>query len=142
MTTPTTFKAALTSFNSNDTETDTDSSSGDSHKRKRITEAEAALECVKEARLTNATVVAEMIVSRNALVSAERLRDAAIAAHANGSTQFKIRIYNFDEIKAKYEATVKRAVVAYKALADAVLNVHHTKAAAADAVIFSAVKPS
>jgi hypothetical protein len=48
MTTPTTFKAVLTSFNSNDTETDTYSSSRDSHKRKRITDAEAALECVKE----------------------------------------------------------------------------------------------
>ncbi len=92
MTTPTTFKSVLTTFNSNDIETDTDSSSCDSHKRKRITEAEAALESVKEARLTNATVVAEMIVSRNALVSAERLRDAAIAAHANFSTQFKIHI--------------------------------------------------
>jgi hypothetical protein len=95
MTTPTTFKAALTSFNSNNTETDTDSS-GDSHKRKRLTEAEAALESVKEVRLTNATVVAEMTASRNALLFVEHLRDGAIAAHANGSTQFKIRTYNFD----------------------------------------------
>ncbi len=54
----------------------------------------------------------------------------------------KIRIYNFDEIKAKYEANVKRTVVACKALSDAVLKVHHTKAAVADAVILSAVKPS
>ncbi len=83
-----------------------------------------------------------MTASRNTLLSVERLRNAAIAAHANGSAHFKIRIYNVDELKAKYEANVNRTVVAYKALAGAVLNVHHTKAAVAGAVTFSAVKPS